>query len=778
MADFTALKTAIQTYIKQNGNEEITGEKLQEILLSVVTTLGDSAINDLVTALNDEVAARQNADGTLQQNITNEATARGNGDTALSDRLGSTITAENTAADQIGAEAEARAAADTALQNLIDGITDNIANGSVYAGIATPSSTPATGKVFYLALTAGTYTNFGSTEVSQGINILKYNGSAWSLDAFIGIDDTPTPNSPKLVKSGGVYEGVNQLEQKVGSVVGFSMYKDKYTATNGELEIANGWSTTSWIPISLIPIFNDAINLSHSTDKYQDVVFPVLFKDANNTITTLSTVETLYPIESIPAGMKYIAFNINAILDYLDINKLSDTINKILVEEIPRINENIEDIAQLEIVGQTENPLDETLKPGLYGVLPNSTNVPNDYYTNTYGWVLVIASDFKLLWNQLDGVFWGHIRSDIPWINMSESSYAKSISDCSIIVDFINTAISSGALTLSDIEIAATESYSRHLLLPSGILTAYDNELYNVNKYNVVSGAIYHVVASKQYNNLVFAFYDSTGKMLKGVGDGTMAVQMFDGLVMAPYNSSYMYVAYKTDVKIGSLSTPSLNHSVERLKWEGKKWVAIGDSLTEVNSRTTKNYLAYIAEKTGISVVNMGVSGTGYRREYDTNKAFYQRASSIPTDADVITIFGSFNDMGVDNYQVGNPTDTGTDTICGCVNNTLDTILSVYMTAGKVPTIGVITPTPWIGKIPIEPTSAGALYCDAIIACCKRKSIPVLDLYRCSNLHPDNATFRTLAYSKDDGNGVHPDETGHKIIAPMFENFLESLLLN
>ena len=176
MADFSALKTAIQTYIKQNGNEEITGDILQEILLSVVTTLGDSAINDLVTALANEVAARQNADGTLQQNITNEATARGN--------------------------------ADTALQSLIDGITDNIENGYVYAGIATPSSTPATGKVFYLALTAGTYTNFGSTEVTQGINILKYNGSAWSLDAFIGIDDTPTPNSPKLVKSGGVFDKV------------------------------------------------------------------------------------------------------------------------------------------------------------------------------------------------------------------------------------------------------------------------------------------------------------------------------------------------------------------------------------------------------------------------------------------------------------------------------------------------------------------------------------------------------------------------------------------
>ena len=51
MADFTALKTAIQNAIKQNGNEEITGNILQDVLLAIVSTLGDGSINDLITAL-------------------------------------------------------------------------------------------------------------------------------------------------------------------------------------------------------------------------------------------------------------------------------------------------------------------------------------------------------------------------------------------------------------------------------------------------------------------------------------------------------------------------------------------------------------------------------------------------------------------------------------------------------------------------------------------------------------------------------------------------------
>ena len=70
MADFSALKTSIQNYIKQNGNEEITGNLLQKILLSMVSTLGDSAINDLVTALNAEIANRGNADTELGGRIT------------------------------------------------------------------------------------------------------------------------------------------------------------------------------------------------------------------------------------------------------------------------------------------------------------------------------------------------------------------------------------------------------------------------------------------------------------------------------------------------------------------------------------------------------------------------------------------------------------------------------------------------------------------------------------------------------------------------------------
>lgn len=195
MSSFAALIATIQANIKTNGNEEITGAVLQDVLEAMVDALGTEAINNLETDLAAEIQNRQNADTTLSNNIgANYASIN-----AINGKMPSEASSSNKLTDKAYVDD-----ADTALQTAINGIKSNIDNGFVYAGIATPSGTPASGKVFYLALTAGTYTNFGGLVVTQGINILKYNGTAWSQEQLIGIDDEPTAGSSNLVKSGGV----------------------------------------------------------------------------------------------------------------------------------------------------------------------------------------------------------------------------------------------------------------------------------------------------------------------------------------------------------------------------------------------------------------------------------------------------------------------------------------------------------------------------------------------------------------------------------------------
>ena len=70
------------------------------------------------------------------------------------------------------------------LQEQLLGMVDSLGAGFQYKGVATPTTAPGTPdeNVFYIASTAGTYTNFGGKVVADGeVAILKYNGS-WAKE--------------------------------------------------------------------------------------------------------------------------------------------------------------------------------------------------------------------------------------------------------------------------------------------------------------------------------------------------------------------------------------------------------------------------------------------------------------------------------------------------------------------------------------------------------------------------------------------------------------------
>ena len=71
------------------------------------------------------------------------------------------------------------------LQQSLLAMINSLGSGYQYVGVATPSTNPGTPdqNVFYIAATAGAYSNFGSIVLADGeVAILKYNGS-WSKDA-------------------------------------------------------------------------------------------------------------------------------------------------------------------------------------------------------------------------------------------------------------------------------------------------------------------------------------------------------------------------------------------------------------------------------------------------------------------------------------------------------------------------------------------------------------------------------------------------------------------
>lgn len=120
--------------------------------------------------------------------------------------------------------------------------------------------------------------------------------------------------------------------------------------------------------------------------------------------------------------------------------------------------------------------------------------------------------------------------------------------------------------------------------------------------------------------------------------------------------------------------------------WSAYKWAVIGDSLTDptLAPGIGNYYYNFVAADTGIQLVyTNGMGSTGYKNKYDVDggKCFYQRllANPLPSDVDVVTIFGSVNDWGqVRNAaDAGDPTDTladGKETLAAYMNKAIDVV--------------------------------------------------------------------------------------------------------
>lgn len=308
----------------------------------------------------------------------------------------------------------------------------------------------------------------------------------------------------------------------------------------------------------------------------------------------------------------------------------------------------------------------------------------------------------------------------------------------------------------------------------TGAITDGSSDAYRVSQYvEVIEDTDYLITTEHFWSNGLYAWYDSNKNYISGVNSqsGGTRTKTYCQKVRSPKNAAYLVIGYlyQTNFPFPFLMEGENNSIMPSKRWSGKKWTCIGDSLTEAYTVTGAHYFDLISAATGIETVNKGVSGTGYARGTDN---FMTRALTVPTDSDVVTFFGSGNDSGA-GLELGTASDTGTDTLGGCINTAIDNLYSIM----PVVQLGIVTPTPWQGNMPSDDRWMEG-YSALIVNICKRRSIPCLDLFHCSNLNPNSEEVREIAYARDNGGGVHPSEAGHAIIAPRFLAFLESLLMH
>lgn len=101
------------------------------------------------------------------------------------------------------------------LQEQLLGMVDSLGAGFQYKGVATPTTAPGTPdeNVFYIAATAGTYTNFGSLVVAEGeVAILKYNGS-WTKEV------TGAATAAQVTQLGQDVDGLENLQTQLSATI-------------------------------------------------------------------------------------------------------------------------------------------------------------------------------------------------------------------------------------------------------------------------------------------------------------------------------------------------------------------------------------------------------------------------------------------------------------------------------------------------------------------------------------------------------------------------------
>lgn len=204
----------------------------------------------------------------------------------------------------------------------------------------------------------------------------------------------------------------------------------------------------------------------------------------------------------------------------------------------------------------------------------------------------------------------------------------------------------------------------------------------------------------------------------------------------------------------------------------GKKINFLGDSITYghgLENRDSECFVALMGSEEGAIVRNYGISGTRIANQSNEPNgwSYSQRYDEMNNDADIVVVFGGTNDYGHGDAPIGTPDDRTPDTFYGACNFLFRSLIEKYPMA----TVIVMTPLHRCGENNLKDWATLKTYVDIIRRVAADYSLPVLDLWKCSNIQPE-AEGQRHAFMPD---GLHPNAAGHRIIKSRLTGFIKSL---
>ena len=290
---------------------------------------------------------------------------------------------------------------------------------------------------------------------------------------------------------------------------------------------------------------------------------------------------------------------------------------------------------------------------------------------------------------------------------------------------------------------------------------------------DVIVNGIYTVPATAGASNTpIYYIRVGTHLGLDAVTDGRFGVGWANDFGEVP---SVIPVYSVDTAKLSSSLLTNISNNLGGISpLTGKKWAAIGDSIT-TNDYASKIYCQVLSEKYSATVTKYSQSGACLHKQSAEATALVLADiySTIPLDnpPDIITIAGGTNDpvkiSGVD--HLGTMADRTNTTIYGALHVLLSGLRGRFPNAR----IGFIAPlVKSVRYIDGDITNAEYAKYKAIREVCAYYSVPVWNGNTEFGASPlDNAEWKTT-YMSD---GLHPTNAGHIWFANRLENFILSL---
>ena len=254
--------------------------------------------------------------------------------------------------------------------------------------------------------------------------------------------------------------------------------------------------------------------------------------------------------------------------------------------------------------------------------------------------------------------------------------------------------------------------------------------------------------------------------------------------VMMPSGTQPGYTVYTCALCGDSYRTAWLDTSA----YQGKTIACVGDSITAAYGVTKDetDYVTLLAQQLGMQYIRLGASGTTLCTDGSRTCNIGQMTLERLNGADVVTIAMGINDFcgaGAGYYQLGSVDSTDTSTIYGAVKMWCQRIEELRKTDSLSHTqFYFVTPliTSWNNSVTSGRNWDQAKtnihgytlrdLCNAIIEVAAFYDIPVIDQNILSGLYYVDAQDNNTAVFG--GDGVHPGNDGHRMMAAALANVL------